>query len=154
MIARALAWLLGIGLAASLAAAGVQTVRLARAQAKLAKVQRDEAQALAHAQAQARAAEQRMGEAVASAAAEYQRGRDDAALAGRRVTVELRTGALQLRDEWTCAGYVPQVAPSTAGPDGAAERRADGAGRAIAAADQCDAQVRGLQAIVRADRQR
>lgn len=68
-----------------------------------------------------------------------------------RTIADLRAGTIRLRDRWTCPG-VPQAAGPAAGVDAATADRQDSAGRAIAAGDSADAQIRGLQALLRAER--
>lgn len=90
-------------------------------------------------------------EAVAT---QYEQGKADAESKGAAVADGLRTRALRLQDRWTgCEARVSDLAASASQPDAAADDRADSAGRIVRAAAACDAQVRGLQALVRADRE-
>lgn len=78
----------------------------------------------------------------------------DAESKGAVVADGLRTRALRLQDRWAgCEARVSDLAAASGQPDGAADDRADSAGRIVRAAAACDAQVRGLQALVRADRE-
>lgn len=78
----------------------------------------------------------------------------DAESKGAAVADGLRAGNLRLQQRWAgCEARVSDLAASTGQPDGAADDRADSAGRIVRAAAACDAQVRGLQALVRADRE-
>ncbi|WP_217279090.1 endopeptidase [Stenotrophomonas maltophilia] len=90
-------------------------------------------------------------EAVAT---QYEQEKADAESKGAAVADGLRTRALRLQDRWAgCEARVSDLAASPSEPDGAADDRADSAGRIVRAAAACDAQVRGLQALVRADRE-
>lgn len=90
-------------------------------------------------------------EAVAT---QYEQEKADAESKGAAVADGLRSRALRLQDRWACCeARVSDLAASPSEPDGAADDRADSAGRIVRAAAACDAQVRGLQALVRADRE-
>lgn len=90
-------------------------------------------------------------EAVAT---QYEQEKADAESKGAAVADGLRTRALRLQDRWAgCEARVSNLATSSGQPDGATDDRADSAGRIVRAAAACDAQVRGLQALVRADRE-
>lgn len=90
-------------------------------------------------------------EAVAT---QYEQEKADAESKGAAVADGLRAGNLRLQQRWAgCEARVPDLAASPGQPDGAADDRADSAGRIVRAAAACDAQVRGLQALVRADRE-
>lgn len=78
----------------------------------------------------------------------------DAESKGAAVADGLRAGNLRLQQRWAgCEARVSDLAAASGQPDGAADDRADSAGRIVRAAAACDAQVRGLQALVRADRE-
>ena len=87
-------------------------------------------------------------------AAKYEQDKIDAEAAAKRTADDLRAGNLRLRQQWEgCkAGGVPQVNRAAGQPDAAADDRAESAGRIVAAADQCDAQVKGLQQFVLSER--
>lgn len=90
-------------------------------------------------------------EAVAT---QYEQEKADAESKGAAVADGLRAGNLRLQQRWAgCEARVSEIAASPGQPDGAADDRADSAGRIVRAAAACDAQVRGLQALVRADRE-
>jgi hypothetical protein len=90
-------------------------------------------------------------EAVAT---QYEQEKADAESKGAAVADGLRAGNLRLQQRWAgCEARVSDLADSPGQPDGAADDRADSAGRIVRAAAACDAQVRGLQALVRADRE-
>ncbi len=90
-------------------------------------------------------------EAVAT---QYEQEKADAESKGAAVADGLRAGNIRLQQRWAgCEARVSDLAASAGQPDGAADDRAESAGRILLAAAQCDAQVRGLQALVRADRE-
>lgn len=87
-------------------------------------------------------------------ATQYEQEKVDAESKGAAVADGLRAGNLRLQQRWAgCEARVSDLAASPSQPDGAADDRADSAGRIVRAAAACDAQVRGLQALVRADRE-
>ena len=150
----------GIALLA-LMAAGVQAWRLDSAQDELAafalKAAEDQA-ALAAAQVvaseAARKQEQDKAQAANEVAAAYERGKDDAKAAGDRVAADLRAGVSRLQDRWRgCeARRVPGTADTSSEPDASAIDRNESAGRIVGAAEQCDAQVIGLQQFILSER--
>ena len=90
---------------------------------------------------------------LADIAAKYEQEKTDAQAAADRTIADLRAGNVRLQNRWAGCPAVPQ-APATSGqPDGAADDRIESAGRVIRAAAECDAKIRGLQALVMADRQ-
>lgn len=90
-------------------------------------------------------------EAVAT---QYEQEKVDAEKRASDIGDQLRAGNLRLQQRWAgCEARVSDLAASSGQPDGAADDRADSAGRIVRAAAACDAQVRGLQALVRADRE-
>lgn len=90
-------------------------------------------------------------EAVAT---QYEQEKADAESKGAAVADGLRADNLRLQQRWAgCEARVSDLAAASGQPDGAADDRADSAGRIVRAAAACDAQVRGLQALVRADRE-
>ena len=151
----------GIALLA-LMLAGVQTWRLDSAQDAIAdmslQVAKEQA-ALAAAQVEAsesaRLDEQNMARAANAAAAAYEQGKADAEQAAADVVAGLRAGNLRLRDQWQgCkARGVPGPAGTASEPDAAGDSRAESAGRIVRAADECAAQVSGLQDFIRSERQ-
>lgn len=151
----------GIALLALLLA-GVQTWRLDSAQDSLAgfalKASEDQA-AIAAAQVEAsesaRLDEQNMARAANAAAAAYEQGKADAEQAAADVVAGLRAGNLRLRDQWQgCkARGVSSVAGTASEPDAAGDGRAESAGRIVRAADECAAQVTGLQQFILSERQ-
>lgn len=113
-----------------------------------------QAQSNASAQARAREAEHASAERLNEIAEAYERGKRDAQATSDRVAANLRAGNLRLRNEW--AGCETQrlsdAAASASVVDAGADDRSESAGRIVRAARECDAQVRALQALVRADR--
>jgi len=90
-------------------------------------------------------------EAVAT---QYEQEKADAEKRASDIGDQLRAGNLRLQQRWAgCEARVSDLAAASSQPDGAADDRAEGAGDLVRAAAQCDAQVRGLQALVRADRE-
>ena len=82
-------------------------------------------------------------------AARYEKEKADAQAASDRVVADLRSGTARLHARWeasTATAQLSATAAAAAQPDGGAGGRFESAGRAIGAAEQCDAQVRGLQA--------
>ena len=89
-------------------------------------------------------------------AAKHEKDKADAEAAADRTIAGLRAGTVQLRQHWQGCVATSRLsaAESAAGfADDAARLRAEGAGALVRLADQCDAQVRGLQAVVMADRE-
>lgn len=89
-----------------------------------------------------------LSDAVTKAAQDaYKKGFQDAEASRVRTVAALRSGNLQLRDRW--AGCETQRLADSAAARTAAEQsardREESAGRIVQAADQCDAQVTGLQ---------
>lgn len=74
-----------------------------------------------------------------------------------RLVADLRAGNERLHQRWQAAlatSELSRTVASAAELDAAARDREESASRAISAADQCDAQVIGLQDVIRADRER
>ena len=87
--------------------------------------------------------------------AAHEKGKIDAEANAKRVIADLRAGNLVLRDRWTaCQASLDVSATPTAPsePDAGAGDREESAGRIVQAADQCDAQVRGLQELLLLER--
>jgi len=83
-------------------------------------------------------------------AARYEKEKADAQAVSDRVVADLRAGTVRLHARWEAAAATAELSSAAAAasqPDGGAAGRFESAGRAIGAADQCDAQVRGLQAF-------
>jgi len=110
------------------------------------------AEANAKALQDARAAELKLAQANDAAAQQYERGKQDAQSEADRVVADLRSGNLKLRQQWAgCeTSRLSESTASTRELDAEKRRRAESASRIVRAADECDAQVAGLQAVVRA----
>jgi hypothetical protein len=103
----------------------------------------------------ARAKEQAAAKRVDQAAKQYEQDKLDAQTAHDRLVAELRAGNKRLHDRWQASvatGELSSAAERAARADAAERERQDSAARIIAAADRCDAQVKGLQDVVKADR--
>ena len=149
---RAVAFAALLALAASYGA--IEHARATKAESTIVGMQRDAAQSFAAAVADARLTEQKTAIAAANAAAQYEKGKADAQAAADRVVADLRSEQLRLRSRWQCpaAPAVPAIAAATAEPDAGAVDRDASASRIVRAAAECDAQVKGLQALILADR--
>lgn len=133
------------------------TVAAASLSATTAEQARDEARAeLSAAQAaltQAHAIIDTERQRVAAAnalAQQYEQEKADALATHDRVVAGLRTGNLRLHARWEATSATHELSTAAAAAavaDAAARDREESAGRAIGAAAQCDAQVRGLQAF-------
>ena len=163
IITKAVIYAAGAALLASLAWGGVQcsqkqAARLdaSRAQTALERLRADVADAARKAERDARLAEQASARRLAEVAARYEQEKIDAQAAADRITADLRAGNVSLHRRWqACAATADLSGASAAAgqPDGGADDRAASAVRIVRAAAQCDAQVRGLQDVVRADRE-
>lgn len=86
-------------------------------------------------------------------AIQYEQEKADAESKGAAVADGLRAGNLRLQQRWAgCEARVSDIAASTGPVDDRADDRAESAGRIVRAAATCDAQVRGLQALILSDR--
>jgi hypothetical protein len=131
--------------------------------AQVATLRAEYATATAKAEADARAKEHASAQRMAQTAAYYQQELDDAKQDADRTIAGLRAGDLRLRKRWTCpAGTgVSTTVAGTAGADAAAKLRDEDPQRAIRDASasrlvqygaEADAQIRALQAVIRAER--
>jgi hypothetical protein len=138
----------------------LQSIRLAdaRTDAATAESERD---ALALSVAEQRTAHEvamrekdaRQRQALRAVAQIYEQEKSNAQAAHDQVVADLRAGLVRLRERWTCpapaaAADLPATAGSAAVADALAELRAASAARVVRAGAECDAQVRGLQAVV------
>lgn len=102
----------------------------------------------------ARAQEQLHAEAMArigqETAEQTKRAGDEAY---NRAVADVRAG--RLRNVWTCpsAARVPDAQPGAGEPDAGTDDRGAAIAAVLRIAAECDAHVRGLQAVVAADRQ-
>lgn len=118
--------------------------------AELAQNKQAWAEQVAHAEKVARETEQRHAKDMAEAAAKHEQDKRNAKADHDRLVRDLRNGTVRLQDRW--AGCVSEAGRTAAELDAAKRDREESAARIIAAADQCDAQNRGLQDVIRADR--
>lgn len=154
------ATVLGVLCVALAAGCVVQTVRLGTAQAahSTATAERDRyalqvaEQRTAHEVAM-REKDNRQRKALRAIARIYEQEQSNAQAAHDKVVADLRDGLVRLRERWTCPAAAATADLSTAAgaagsADASAELRAASAGRVVRAGAECDAQVRGLQAVV------
>lgn len=125
---------------------------IAAGTAKVEAIQTRAAQALVAAEQSARAIEQAKAAQLATVAQQYEQDKAHAQATADRVIADLRAGNLRLRDQWQgCpASGVPGDAAGGVKPDGDAQLRSEGASDLVRLAAEADAQIRGLQAAVRA----
>ena len=143
---------------------GWQRVEVSHYKAKLAAVTTKHAVEAQHvaelatkASEAARAAEHQQAHAFDDIAAKYEQDKTDALTAQAGVIADLRAGNLRLRDRWATQSLAAQVAASAGQSDAAADgsqRVALDLFRAInPIVQRQDAQIRGLQAVLRAERE-
>ena len=99
----------------------------------------------------ARKAEQAQADKFQAIAQQYEQDKTDAEDRASKLAADLRAERVRLRPEWRCD--VPQASASAGQPDAAADVRAEGASHLVGNADAADAEIRQLQAILRAERQ-
>jgi hypothetical protein len=111
------------------------------------------AQALATLATDYRNREREMGETFIAATAQHAKDLTRAQTERDRLVDDLRTGTRRLQDRWAGCVSASAQAPGRAGaPDAAADDRRRSAGRIVAAADACAADVIALQSILTAER--
>lgn len=152
---------LGAALVAALGFGGVQTLRLANAKhdAAVARLAleinaRNAAERHAEALADARERERALRKDMADARADYHRRIEDAQAAADRDLADLRAGNLRLREHWrqceaSAGAGTPAAGGAAPGADGSAGLREASAARIVRAVAACEAQVIGLQDVVR-----
>jgi cytoskeletal protein RodZ len=114
--------------------------------------ERDAARAEADAAAETLKAERSSAAAANALASKYEKEMNDAQTASARLVADLRAGNQRLHQRWQASIATAELSAAAAAasqPDGRADDRIESAGRAVGAAAQCDAQVRGLQAYAR-----
>lgn len=102
-------------------------------------------------EARAKEAEQRT--ALDDVAAKYEQEKADAQAAADSTIADLRSGTVRLRKHWqgcVATAALSRAAASAAVADDGAELREQGAGDLVSVGEACDAQIRGLQAAIRA----
>ena len=88
--------------------------------------------------------------------AAYEKEKHDAEQNSKRVVADIRAGNLVLRNRWAACQTslgVSTAPPAPSEPDAGTGDREESAGRIVQAADQCDAQVKGLQELLILERQ-
>lgn len=111
-----------------------------------------DAQAQAQAQELAREVERKRASRMAEIAAQTKRRIEHAQKKADQLVSDLRAGNVRLRQHWrgcVATDRVSATAAAAARADAAAELRRASAAAIIAAADEADAQVRGLQEVIR-----
>lgn len=125
----------------------------AKARQAMAFMERDAAQQVAIAEQMAREAEHRHAADMARIGLEHQEALKNAQAGYDRTVADLRSGNLRLQERWrSCAANLPNAGGAGSGADAAADDRSESAARIVRAAAECDAQVIGLQNVIRADR--
>ncbi|HDS1303531.1 TPA: endopeptidase [Stenotrophomonas maltophilia] len=113
------------------------------------EAERDAARAEANAAAETLKAERISASAANALASKYEKEKNDAQNASDRLVADLLAGNQRLHQRWQASVATAELSAAAAAasqPDGRADDRIESAGRAVGAAAQCDAQVRGLQA--------
>lgn len=113
------------------------------------EAERDAARAEVDAAMETLKAERRSAAAANSLASKYEKERNDAQKASDRLVADLHDGNRRLHQRWQASVATAELSAAVAAasrPDGRADDRIESVGRAVGAAAQCDAQVRGLQA--------
>jgi hypothetical protein len=92
--------------------------------------------------------------AASAASQSYEQGKHDAETNAANVIADLRAGTVRLQNRWAgCEAHRRADAAGVARQrDAAATDREESASRIVRAADECDAQVRGLQEILISER--
>ena len=149
MILRASLYLNALLLIACLLFAGLWRYEVGRKHAILAA----EGKAQLQAQIAARTHEQQDAANSAKIADAYEQGKRDAEAAGKSVTDGLRAGTVRLRKQWQgCESRLSDPPAGAAEPDATAADRNESAGRIVRAAREADEQIKGLQDILRSER--
>lgn len=112
-------------------------------------------QSVLDAQQKARKAEQAHAQALAQVAQQYEEEKARVRTENDKLVADLRAGTVKLHQRWQAERATRDLSGAVARaaePDAAERDRQDSAARITAAGDTCDAQVRGLQEVVRKDR--
>ena len=106
-------------------------------------------------QIEVRNIERDLAEANDRVSESYEQGKKDAKIISDAVVADLRSGTVRLQQRWnSCESKrVSGAAAASSELDAAVRDRDESAGRIIRAAAECDAQVTGLQAYIRAQRE-
>jgi GTP1/Obg family GTP-binding protein len=100
--------------------------------------------------------ERQAAKALAEVAAQYEQDKRNAQVAQERVVADLRAGNLRLRKLWEAERATDELADAATAArhaDELAQLRREAAGRIVRVGAEADAQVRGLQKVVRKDRE-
>jgi hypothetical protein len=163
---KLLAYVAGGLLAALIAVALGQELRVQSAKAEAADARRDHADALvdiaqlrtdladqlAQFERDARRKVLEQSKALAAVAEHYEKEKDDALSRADALVADLRAGTRRLRDEWAACETSARVSGTVAAaaqPDAATDVRAAGIGRVLRIVAACETHVRGLQGVVR-----
>lgn len=115
-----------------------------------------DATALAKSEADARSREQAANQHLAVIQQTYEQDKAHAKATADATIASLRAGTLKLRSEWSCTpqlvASVSKAANSGPFPSSPADLRYQGASDLVRNADDADAEIKALQAIVVADR--
>ncbi len=144
-----------VRISAQKAQTALADIRTAEAKGQLETFRREAAEAVAASQAEARQQEQRHAADLERVAYQYEQDKRNAQAVADRVVADLRSGATRLQDRWqacAAASGLPNSGPTPGQSDAGADDRGASASRIVRAAAACDAQVRGLQEVVRSDR--
>ena len=129
-------------------------VGLAKGRAELAAHLEEDKAATAKFNAESAKKDAKQAEALRQVGFQYERDKAHALDQKDAVIRDLRAGKLSLRPQWRCpAASVPNAPGGTGGADDAADLQFTGAGDIVRIVGSCEAQVKGLQAVVEADRQ-
>lgn len=125
-----------------------------QARLALSEYQRESAENLARFQAEARQQEHRHAADMARIGQEHREALTHAQTAADRLVADLRAGNVRMQERWRgCAAGLPGAVAGSGGADESAGLQAESVGRIDRAVSECEAQVRGLQAVTLADRQ-
>lgn len=128
---------------------------ISNSRAEQAESERDSARAEVDALKAARDTEHRRAKEAQAIAATYEDEKRAIETESARVVADLRAGNLRLRKLWEAQAATADLSRAVASasqPNDQAADRAESASRIVRAAAECDAQVRGLQAVIEADR--
>lgn len=131
------------------------TAAVSDARADKAEQEADQARAQVDALTKTLETERKRANEMTAIAKDYEEQKDAAAAESDRIIADLRAGNLRLRQLWqaqAATADLSQAVASAAKPDEGARDREESAARIVRAADECDAQVRGLQRVIEADR--
>lgn len=153
---RLVGWLVGAGLllfGAWSAYSWADGLGYARGIAELHRYQGEVKAERTKAEREARDREAQHRQELADIDARHQQELRNAQATAGRVVADLRAGNLRLRREWAGCETAARVSEATAGTSSAyaaAELRAAAAGRIVRIGAECDARVRGLQQVIKA----